>query len=166
MKKIVLLLGLFSSVILARAQAPVTVSSIPNQTISCLPFYASNQNGFPVLAMSKLCDNGTALLYNGVVLNGGAPNYTYHAMNNVGLPTTAITTASCTLIPGSAWNVTGVTAATHVVWGWAGDPGGVVGQLNIVIAPTNAGTVVGRACNASAASITPTTQAINWWIVP
>lgn len=86
------------------------------------------------------------------------------AINAVALPTSAITAQNCTVIPGAAWTVPGVTAQTHVSWGWSGDPGSTVGQLTIVFATTNAGTVVGRACNGTSSSITPTTQAVNWWI--
>ena len=88
------------------------------------------------------------------------------SMTGVLLPTSAIAAGTCSLIPGSQWAVAGVTHLTKVANGWSGDPGGVDGVLTIVTAPTDAGTVVGRVCNPTAASITPTTQAINWWITP
>jgi hypothetical protein len=87
-------------------------------------------------------------------------------LSAVALPTSAIAAGTCSLIPGSAWTVAGVTIASHIGWDWSGDPGGTDGQLQVVVAPTNSGTVVGRVCNPSATSITPTTQAINWWVEP
>lgn len=90
------------------------------------------------------------------------------SMTGVLLSTTAIASGTCAVIPGSAWNVAGVTHLTKVTNGWSGDPGGTAGtgMLTIITAPTDSGTVVGRICNPSAASITPTNQAINWWITP
>lgn len=84
------------------------------------------------------------------------------AMNGVALTTSAITTLSCPVLPGAAWAVPGVTHLTHVSWGWAGDPGFT--NLIIQCAATDSSTVICRSCNPTAASITPTTQAINWWI--
>lgn len=92
--------------------------------------------------------------------NGGAG----FSMTGVLLPTSAIAAGGCSIIPGSAWTVAGVTHTTKVGNGWSGDPGSVDGVLVIVTAPTDGGTVVGRICNPSATPITPTTQAINWWI--
>lgn len=84
------------------------------------------------------------------------------AMNGVALTTSAITTLSCPVLPGAAWTVPGVTHLSHVSWGWSGDPGFT--NLIIQCAATDASTVICRSCNPTAASITPTTQAINWWI--
>lgn len=84
------------------------------------------------------------------------------AMNGVALTTSAITSLSCPVLPGAAWTVPGITHLSHVSWGWAGDPGFT--NLIIQCAATDSSTVVCRSCNPTAASITPTTQAINWWI--
>jgi hypothetical protein len=72
----------------------------------------------------------------------------------------------CSLIPGSAWTVPGVTSASHVGWSYVGDAGGTVGGLIVDIMPTSSGTVVGRVCNWTGAAMSSVSQSINWWVGP
>jgi hypothetical protein len=112
--------------------------------------------------------NATHLTYSGVVTAWVADGRTSAYMKqSINIGTTAIAAGTCSIIPGSAWTPTiPIGIASHTGWSWAGDPGGTVGQLQMILAPTAAGTVVGRMCNTSATSITPASQLFNWWVEP
>jgi hypothetical protein len=104
------------------------------------------------------------LLIAPVAQTNGQPSFTYFKQTFT-FSTNVIPTG-CGVVPGGSWtpptNV-GITSSSHLGWNWTGDPGSPFSGLVMEFAPTTGGTVVGRVCNWSGASMTATGTQIGVW---
>jgi hypothetical protein len=91
---------------------------------------------------------------------------TYWSSNGIALPTGSIS-PGCSAASVSPITATGITTASHINFGWAGDPSAVsgygsTGGLTVRVSP-GSGTVIVKVCNPNSSSITAGTQSINAW---